>query len=173
MKQLTPREARFVAEYLVNGGKGQAAAIAAGYAPKNAKVTASRLLKRAHIMANLEQRNERVLHRAEVTAAEVIEGFARIARADIRKLYHADGSLKEIHELDDDTAAAIAGIEQEDIRAGAVKVGTLRKIKRWDAVKAWESLARILGMFNDTITLKGDFAERLVKARERSRQART
>ena len=62
----------------------------------------------------------------EITADRVLKEIARPAFLDIRKAFNADGSLKPIHDLDDDTAAAIAGLEVSEIR-GEDGVSTVLK----------------------------------------------
>jgi len=47
----------------------------------------------------------------------------------VRKLFNTDGSLKLIHELDDVTAAAIASIEVDEIKADGVVIGQVKKTK--------------------------------------------
>lgn len=49
--------------------------------------------------------------RTEVTADRVIQELAKIAFLDARKLFSPEGSLKAVHELDDDTAAAVVSLD--------------------------------------------------------------
>jgi phage terminase small subunit len=67
--------------------------------------------------------------KCDVTAEKVIREVAALAFSDVRKLFNTDGSLKLIHELDDVTAAAIASIEVEEIKADGVVIGQVKKIK--------------------------------------------
>jgi hypothetical protein len=52
--------------------------------------------------------------------------------------------------------AGLAGIATDEIKAGkgpgAQVVGYVRKVKRWDKVKALELLGKDLGMFQDALT---------------------
>lgn len=73
----------FVAEYVVNGGIGTAAAVAAGYAPNSAKHTAYKLLRRPEIKAAVDEARQRIkdagmydVDRAMAELYEVIR-FAR------------------------------------------------------------------------------------------------
>jgi phage terminase small subunit len=104
------RETIFVREYLLDLN-GTRAAIAAGYSSKTASVAASRMLKKVKVQALLKQMMEERRHRLDISAERVLRELARIAFFDPRKLFNHDGSLKNIAELDADTAAAIAGIE--------------------------------------------------------------
>ncbi len=79
-----------------------------------------------------------------------------MAFADLRKAYNEDGTLKLPHELDDDTAAALAGLETTSTNIGDVEdPATLatKKLKTWDKKGALELCMRHLGMFNDKIEL--------------------
>jgi len=72
---LTPRRARFVAEYLVDFN-GAAAAVRAGYAPGSAKVAASRLLTSDNpVRLAIQGRQEADAARLGVTREGVIQRF--------------------------------------------------------------------------------------------------
>ncbi|MCG5237585.1 terminase small subunit [Xanthobacter oligotrophicus] len=97
--------------------------------------------------------------RTSVTAERVLQELARIAFLDIRKAFNADGSMKPLDQLDDDTAAAIAGLEvskELDEDGRQVVIGRIKKLKLSDKLGALTLLARHLGMLNDKLTLKGD-----------------
>jgi phage terminase small subunit len=55
----------------------------------------------------MEERQQRL----DISVDRVLQELARIAFFDPRKLFNHDGSLKDITELDADTAAAIASVE--------------------------------------------------------------
>lgn len=88
---------------------------------------------------------------AEVDVARVLQELARIGFSDIRKLVTPDGRLRPLHDLDDDTAAAIASVE---VVTRSLPVGPdeppdveyVHKIKTWDKVAALDKIARHLGM---------------------------
>jgi len=81
------------------------------------------------------------------------------AFVDPRKLYRADGRPVPVPELDDDTAAAVAGVEVIEEYEGKGEsrefVGYTRKIKLADKKGALDSIARHLGMFVDRTELSG------------------
>src|SRR5271168_284940 len=72
---LTPKRARFVEEYLVDVN-GKAAAIRAGYSPKNAEVQASRLLSYVKVRVALQDAMQARSKRTQVTADRVIAEYA-------------------------------------------------------------------------------------------------
>jgi phage terminase small subunit len=168
-RQLTARERRFVEEFLIDFN-GTQAAIRAGYSKRSATPQASRLLSRGAVAEALRRHLDTLTRTAGVTSERVIGELAHVAFGDIRKLYDPEtGKLRPVHQLEAEVAAQISGVDQEEIYAGKAHVGHVRKVRRHDKVKALELLCRVLSLFNDTLTLKGDFAERLVRARERAR----
>ncbi len=89
----------------------------------------------------IEQKQKEIASQCEITAEKVLRAISAVAFSDVRKLFHEDGSLKSIHELDDATAAAIASIE--------VDAAGVRKIKIWDKNSAHERLCKHLGLFRE------------------------
>lgn len=152
LRPLTPKQHRFVEEYLVDLNATQAC-IRAGYSARTAGKIGSQLLGKTGISEAIARRRQVIADRAEVTVERIVREAAAIAFHDARKLFHEDGRLKAPHELDDETAAAIAGIEVETLFVGRgdakAAVGTLSKVKRWEKTKALELLAKYRKMFDD------------------------
>lgn len=71
----------------------------------------------------------------------------KVAYMDPRKLYYDDGSPKEISQLDDDTAGAIAGIETLEERDPITKkiIGTTKKVKKEPKLAALTEINRMMG----------------------------
>lgn len=65
---LTLKQATFAAEYVAKNGNGLRAAIAAGYSPNGAHVTAHRLLKKSTV----KRRIERLVRKHEISAERVL-----------------------------------------------------------------------------------------------------
>jgi phage terminase small subunit len=145
---LTEKEILFCDHFLIcfNGTK---AAIKAGYSKKAAAQQASRLLTKVKVQNYLQAKKEKVLNKLEISQERTMQEIARLAFQDIRKFYKEDGSLIPIHELDDDAAAVLAGMEIEEVKHRGRVVATLRKIKRWDKCKGLEMLAKIQGLYSD------------------------
>jgi len=158
MAALTPKQQRFVEEYLVDLN-GTQAAIRAGYSAKTAQEQSSRLLSKAIIQNAVSERQKKISEKIEVTVERVVREYARVAFLDPRKIFTGDGGLKPIQEIDDETVAAIAGVESADLYEGygdeRERVGTLRKVKLADKVRALDSLAKHLGMFVDKVEHSG------------------
>jgi len=107
---LTPLQQRFVSEYLALG-VGTEAARRAGYSDITSKTIASRLLRRPQIAQAVAEGRDAAQRRSEVTMDRVIGELAKLAFADPRDLFTAEGKLKPIHLLDDASAASIAALE--------------------------------------------------------------
>jgi phage terminase small subunit len=155
MKDLTPQQERFARN--VVSGMTQADAYRDAYPKSKAwKATtvhenASRLGANRKVCARIAELAEKVTEKAVITKADVLKEASRLATFDIRRLYKEDGGLKAIHELDDETAAAIQGIEQVEQYEGSGKdrvfVGYLHKYKICDKNAALEKLFKHFGLY--------------------------
>lgn len=162
--KLNEKQKRFAREYLIDLNATQAA-IRAGYSKKTAAAQASRLLTNVNLQNLIAAGANKLQERTEITAERVLQEYAKIAFLDPRKLFNDDDSLKHINELDDDTSAAIAGLDIQDTYEGFGDerefVGNLKKIKLADKKGALDSIARHLGMFNDKLTLAGTLEHKI------------
>lgn len=75
---LTPKETRFVAEYLTDLNATKAAA-AAGYSARTAKAIGSELLKRPRIKAAIAERQAELAEKIEVTQEWVVGNLKSVA----------------------------------------------------------------------------------------------
>ena len=72
--KLTPKQIRFVDEYLIDFNASRAA-IAAGYSSSGAKVQGSRLLTNVNVRRLVERRQEETSKRLGITRDDVIKGL--------------------------------------------------------------------------------------------------
>lgn len=152
---MTPKQARFVDEYLIDLNATQAA-IRAGYSKKTAEWIGPQLLGKTHVSEAVSERMKAREQRTEITQDRVLKELARLAFLDIRKAFDENGNLKHVKDLDDETAAAIAGMEVSEINAGDVQIGSLKKIKLSDKKGALELIGRHLRMWNDKLDLNAN-----------------
>lgn len=171
------RQERFAREYCIDLN-GKRAAIAAGYSPKTAEAQASRLLRKHKVSELIAKLKEEQCQKLGISSARILRGLARIAFLDVRRLFDETGSLKAIRDLDDETAAAIAGIEHEKLfehygKGHAKHVGTTSKIKPADKLRALELLGKHLNLFIDRVEVSGleGLAEKLNEIRKRKHTA--
>ena len=83
---LTPKQDAFCDEYVANGGKGTAAAKAAGYAEASAHVEANRLLKNPLILQEIYKRTAIAIGASAPKALAQIIGLSSTAKSDYVKL---------------------------------------------------------------------------------------
>jgi phage terminase small subunit len=147
------RRALFVEAYIANGGNAAQAAIAAGFAVKGARRVGTKLSTDVHIRAEIERRRAIVMKDGQaitgLTVERTLREIARIAYSDPRKLRRPDGSFIPFDEMDDDTAATVAGVEFDEIRADGAVIGHTTKIKTWDKNIALEKAAKILNLYKE------------------------
>ena len=173
-KKLQGRALLFAHEY-VKDFNSRAAAERAGYAAgKNAQTRATELLHSPEIQAEIRRLIDKAADEAGVSAARLITEYAKVAFGDIGDCFDDDGRLLPVKSMSPEARAAIAGVDVEtsttSAEDGPVTAITTKKLRRWDKIKALDSLARIHGMFQDHVVVHGeDFANQLVKARERAR----
>lgn len=154
---LLPKQAKFVAEYLISGNATQAA-LAAGYSPKTAYKIGAENLRKPQIASLLEVKQSEIAARQderlaamELTKERVQREIARIAFFDPRKMFDKEGTPLPITELDDDTAACIVGLdvleEWEGSGENRVLVGHVKKYKIANKNVALDQASKILGMY--------------------------
>jgi len=139
---LTDKQRLFVAEYLVDRNATQAA-IRAGYSPKTAEFQASRLLSNVKVRAAVDQGLMSLAEQVGISAERVLRERARLAFFDPRKLFDASGNPLPIQELDDDTAAAIAGVEVVELKGGEAIPGALSYVRKYRLAGKDNSLAAL------------------------------
>lgn len=108
------RKKLFIEAFLSNGGNITAAGVSAGFSPKTAAQQGSRLFRKVEVQAEIQRRQQKLNEKLELSTERTLREIARLAYFDPRKLLDNTGRPKPLHELDDDTAAAIAGIDVED-----------------------------------------------------------
>jgi phage terminase small subunit len=169
---LSTKHQLFVQEYLKDLN-ASAAARRAGYAVANANCRGSELLKEPEIQEAIAQAAAARLSRLQIEADDVLREILALATVDLAAAYDEKGNLLSIHEMPVAVRKAIAGVEvlEEFQGRGAQRehIGSTRKVKMWDRLKALELLGRHLALFNDKldVNLKGDVATRILQARKR------
>lgn len=146
--RLTPKQQRFVEEYLVDLD-ASAAARRAGYSVRTAGQVGYQLLQKTSIAESISAAQLARSQRTQVTADRVVRELARIAFADVRALFQwgPDGvKLLKSADLTDDQAAAVESVAESVTQGG----GSL-KLKTHSKVAALQLLGKHLGMFVDRI----------------------
>jgi len=158
---MTPKQERFVAEYLKDLNATQAA-IRAGYATASARQIAAENLSKPDIEAAVAAGKAQQLAACGLSAERVLEELRRIAFSDLRRLFTPDGDLRSVCELSDEEAATLASVEViiKNAAAGDGQTDTIHKIRAWDKVRGLELLAKHFGLLTERLEHRGEVAYR-------------
>lgn len=152
--KLTPRQAVFVYEYLIDGNATRAA-IAGGCPAASAHVTGARWLKNAKVAAAIEDARARIAQKLEISVERTARELAKVAYHDIGEMFDEDGNLLPVHRMSETARAAIAGLDVETCDGpGRVRTVT-HKVKVADRIRALELLGKYQRMFTDRIEHDG------------------
>lgn len=150
--KLTPKQEMFCLEYLKDLNATQAA-IRAGYSEKTSNEQGAQNLAKLSIQERIAELKKIRAEKLEISNEMVLKELANIGFSDIRKFYDENGKLKLPHELDDKDAAALSGLEVDELWGFNVQKdckeiqGETKKIKLHDKLKALEMIAKHIGFF--------------------------
>lgn len=151
---MTPKQRRFVEEYLIDLN-GTQAAIRAGYSAKTANEQASRLLAKVNVQKAVAEAQAVRSEKTGIDAAWVLTRLASELTADLADIYDEQGGLKPIHEWPLIwRQGLIAGVETDEERDDTGRViAIVRKIKISDRVKRLELAGKHVnvGAFRDSV----------------------
>lgn len=141
---LTPKQKRFVHEYMVDLNATKAA-IRSGYSKKTARSVGAENLTKPDIADTVAEAERSILEKIKMDSEETLRETAHIARSRAGALFDENGNLRPIHELDDATQAAIASVKVvtkpgKALPDGSREVEYLHEIKFWDKNKALDRL---------------------------------
>lgn len=144
---LTEQKIRFADKWFETT-KGRESAIYAGYSEKTADQIAYNLLQEPEVSEYIQKLREEYASKNGINKESILNEYRKIAFSDVRKILTVDGGMRDIDDIDDDTAGAIAGIESfDEVTREGEKLGTNRKIKLHDKLRALEALSKHLGLF--------------------------
>ena len=170
-RSLTPKQARFVHEYLVDLNGAQAA-VRAGYSPKTSRSIASENLTKPNIRAAVVAGKTKQLEAADLSAARTLEEARRIGFSNIGEFFDADGHLRPIHELTAEQSAQLSTVTKKGRKGMGGADETVYTIRLWDKLRALELLAKHFGLLNQrgTVSTSNDdeILRRLARGRTRT-----
>lgn len=148
-KKLKPAERRFVAEYLVDMN-GTAAMLRMGRSPRSAANNALAYLRKPQVRQAIDEGLRRLEAHCTVSAVRTLEEVARIAFADPRNAFAADGRMLTVPEMDEDTARAVSSIKMT-IRPGkdGGEPTVTQEVKFWDKGRAQDTILKALGKLKE------------------------
>ncbi len=158
---LTPKQERFVSEYLIDLNATQAA-IRCGYSANGASVTGSRLLANPKIAELVARGRAAQLESNDLTANRVLEEYRRLAFINRKDFYDAHGNLKPITEWTDAMGAAASDVETivKNVAAGDKHTDTIHKLKLWDKTRALNDLAKHFALLTERVQHDGEVVYR-------------
>lgn len=158
-----PREEKFCQQYVILG-VGSKAVTAAGFTTKKPKIYACQILKRPRIRLRIKELRGKLRKRAMVEATEVIREYARVGFANIQDYLDTDNTVKDLTTLPADVAAAVESIHFDVRHDGGSSKGYTEKVrlKLHDKIKALDSLARHLGLFEKDNKQQGEGIKELL-----------
>ncbi|ASL39310.1 MULTISPECIES: terminase small subunit [Acetobacter] len=155
MANLTPKQRRFVEEYLSNG-ENATAAYRAAYKPKGSASTVERnayaVLKNTKVTpvirearARAQARIDRIMERYAITKENVLREFARIGFSDVTDIVSVQGGRVHVKNTDavpEDARRAISEISESINESGDRTI----KVKSHSKIAALTALAKHLGL---------------------------
>ncbi len=170
MGALTPKQERFIEEYLIDLNATQAA-IRAGYSKKTAKSVGSENLTKPDIALALDLAKEERSKKAKIGALWVLERLFREVNADLADLYDEDGGLKPITEWPLVwRQGLVQGLDIDEIhRDGDIKVRT-SKVRLSDRIKRIELIGKHVNIQAFAERKDPDIGREPLKAEEVPRQ---
>lgn len=170
---LTDRMVRVIDAYFDNNFNQSKAMEAAGY--KHGRMYAARFFRQPAVANEIERRRAKMAEKHNVTQDSIMRELAKMAFSSLGDLIEVDSEGNgwiNLERLSDEQRAAVSEFTVDEYKEGrgedsrAVKK---TKIKFHDKLGALNSLARILGIFNDKLKVEGEIslAERLQRGRNR------
>ena len=163
--KLTAKQERFCQEYMIDLN-GTQAATRAGYSAKTANEQSTRMLANVHIQNRISELQKTIQERTEITQDMVIAEYAKIAFANTTDVMEWGDTIMIEVEVDGEMQRVpFHGIKIKNskdlppnIHAAVKKVKQGKdglEVEMHDKKGALDSIARHLGMFNDSLELKG------------------
>lgn len=152
--RLTPKQERFVLEYLIDLNATQAA-IRSGYSKKDADVQGPRLLGNVRIAAEIEKRKAKIAAKLECTADDIAREMHKLGFANMADYMKADDGgdpYLDFSALTREQAAALQEVTVERYAEGGGE--DAREVKRVkfklaDKRASLVDLGKLLGFFKD------------------------
>lgn len=153
MANLTPKQQRFVEEYLIDLNATQAA-IRAGYSEKTAKSIGQENLTKPDIQKAIEEAQNKRTEQTQIDAAYVLKRLVEIDQMDVLDIMDDEGNVKPLRDWPKIWRQYISNIETISVDDGE---GWLKKIKWPDKVKNLELLGKhvSVGAFKEKIEHSG------------------
>ncbi len=145
MRKLTPKQAAFVEEYLVDLNATQAA-IRARYSKKTAKDIGCQNLAKLNVQTAIQKLMQERIDKVKIDSEYVLKRLVEIDRMDVADILSDDGSVLPVTEWPKIWRQFIAGFDVSELYKGTGKerlaIGVLKKIKWPDKLKNLELIGK-------------------------------
>lgn len=176
--KLTPKQELFCLEYLKDRN-GTKAYIRAGYSAEGARQNASTLTSNHYIKSRVNELIAEQINTIKLDVHFILKELLKHATIDLSDAYDENGNLKAVNEMPEPLRKAISSIETEELFEGRGEdrehIGTAKKIRLTDKLKALELLGKHLKMFTEVHEIPGleNLAAQIKAARKRADNARS
>ena len=153
MANLTPKQQRFVEEYLIDLNATQSA-IRAGYSEKTANEQGSRLLANVSISEAIAEAQNKRTEQTQIDAAYVLKRLVEIDQMDVLDIMDDQMKIRPVNEWPKVWRQYVVNLENLELSDSE---GCFKKIKWPDKVKNLELLGKhvSVGAFKDKIEHSG------------------
>ena len=153
MANLTPKQQRFVEEYLIDLNATQAA-IRAGYSEKTARDIGCENLAKPNIAKAIEEAQNKRQEQTQIDAAYVLKRLVEIDQMDVLDIMDDQMKIRPVNEWPKVWRQYVVNLENLELSDGE---GCFKKIKWPDKVKNLELLGKhvSVGAFKDKIEHTG------------------
>jgi len=163
---LTPKQKRFVQEYLIDHN-ATAAYVRAGYSPKTAEVNASRMIRFDKVARAISEGEAKSAAKAEITREKWINEHACIAFIDPIDIYNDDGSIKAMKDIPERARRAIAEFtvaEMFDEGEGDQKhaFGLVKRIRLHSKSESLKQIGEACGFLKTKVEIDGSIKVRFI-----------
>ena len=142
MANLTPKQQRFVEEYLIDLNATQAA-IRAGYSEKTARDIGCENLAKPNIAKAIEEAQNKRQEQTQIDAAYVLKRLVEIDQMDVLDIMDDQMKIRPVNEWPKVWRQYVVNLENLELSDGE---GCFKKIKWPDKVKNLELLGKHIGV---------------------------
>lgn len=172
MAKLTPKQARFVAEFLVDSNATQAA-VRAGYSPRSAHVQGAHNLTVPSIRAAVDAATQKRVEKLGIKGEKVLAELALFAHSDPADCFDQTGVFLPIPKMPEHMRRAIKSFEIEELyeadsEGQRYAAGRTVKVSFWPKDRGLELLGKNQKLFVDVKEHRVDesLADLLAAARD-------
>lgn len=153
MANLTPKQQRFVEEYLIDLNATQAA-IRAGYSERTANEQGSRLLANVSVSEAIAEAQAKREERTQIDADYVLKRLVEIDQMDVLDIMDDQMKIRPVNEWPKVWRQYVTNLENLELSDGE---GCFKKIKWPDKVKNLELIGKhvSVGAFKDKVEHSG------------------